>query len=235
MILQIRENILPEPPIELEKTDKKNFVRHFQNRQKSEEKFFGKQEIPSIKKLEVTEYSLNSEESVKFVNDLNPDIVLIFGTNLIKDPLFSVLPRHAINLHLGLSPRYRGAATLFWPFYFMEPTYAGSTFHYIISEPDAGNIIHQSVPKLDISDGIHDVACKTVIESSKDVIKLLRIFKKEQKWKVFKQKETGKNFLENDFKPQHLRVIYDIFNDEMVKQYLTKNLPCKIPHPIKQF
>ena len=38
--------------------------------------------------------------------------------------------------------------------------------------------------------------------------------------KAFKQKGTGKNFLESDFKPEHLRVIYDQFNDQMVDEFL---------------
>ena len=235
MILQRRENIIPDPDKELEQIDKENFIKHFQNRQKTEASYFDTPTIPSINRLDVTDESLNSEESAKFVKKINPDVVLIFGTNLIKDPLFSILPRHAINLHLGLSPRYRGSATLFWPFYFMEPSYAGSTFHYIIEEPDAGNIIHQSIPQLEIKDGIHDVACKTVIQSSKDIIKLLEIFERHGRWKIFKQKGTGKNFLDSDFKPQHLRVVYNIFNDQLVREYLSGNLSCKIPRLFRQF
>ena len=38
------------------------------------------------------------------------DVALIFGTGLIKDPLYSALPADTINMHLGLSPRYRGSA-----------------------------------------------------------------------------------------------------------------------------
>ena len=234
-IIEKRENISPQIPDYINEIDRKNFVRHFENRKMAEKKYFGNQSIPNCKTIEVEKNNLNSNITVDFVNSIKPDLVLIFGTNLIKDPLYSVLPKHSINLHLGISPRYRGSATLFWPFYFMEPNYAGSTFHYIISEPDAGNIIHQTTPKLELKDGIHDVACKTVVSSAMDVLELLRIFEEKREWKKYEQKGSGKNFLQSDFKPEHLRVIYNIFNDDMVRHYLEGKLKSKSPNLIRQF
>ena len=157
-----------------------------------------------------------------------------FGPDLIKEPFYSQLPKDSINLHLGLSPRYRGAAGLFWPFYFLEPNLAGSTFHHIVSEPDAGEVIHQSLPILDEEDSIHDVGCKTVVTSTQDMCKLLEIRQKKGCWKKYKQKGTGKNFLESDFKPEHLRLIYDLFNDEIVKEYLQGKIISKKMNIIKQ-
>ena len=88
---------------------------------------------------------------------------------------------------------------------------------------------------MEVNDTIHDVACKTVIESTKDMLELLKIFQEKNYWKKFIQKGTGKNFLHNDFKPEHLRVIYDVFNDDMVKMYLEGQLKSKPPNLIKQF
>ena len=234
-IVECRENILPQPPDNIQELDKCNFILHFKKRDSAENKYFDSQKIPKCPILKVNKNNLNSDRSVEFVRMIKPDIVMIFGCALIKEPLYSALPHNTINLHLGLSPRYRGAATLFWPFYFIEPTYAGTTFHKIVSEVDAGEIIHQVVPKLEIDDGIHDVACKAVIDSSNDAIELLKLFKIEKKWNYHKQKSTGKNFLSSDFRPEHLQLIYNVFNDDIVKQYLEGKISSKIPKIIKQF
>lgn len=234
-IIQNRENVIPQPPEKIEENDRKNFIKHFSNRSLAEKKFFGIQNVPNCEISFVTSETLNSIKSVNFIKSINPDVVLIFGSGLIKKPLLTALPKQTINLHLGISPRYRGAATLFWPFYFLEPNYAGSTFHYIISEPDAGDIIHQCVPELNSNDGIHDVSCKTVMVSAVEAIKLLKIFEKEKKWKKFKQKGTGKNFLNSDFKPEHLRLIYNTFNDNLVDNYLKGKINPKSPSLIRQF
>lgn len=230
-----REEIVPEVPKNITRLDKNNFIRHFNDRIEAEKKYFGDPEISKTKILKIKPSELNSRKSARFVTSINPDIAVIFGSGLVKEPFFSVLPANTINLHLGLSPRYRGAATLFWPFYFMEPTFAGSTFHFIVAEPDAGAIIHQVVAKLDQNDGIHDVACKTVLKSCEEIIKLLKILKNKGSLKSHKQKGTGKNFLQNDFRPEHLRVIYNIFDNDMVKQYLKGNLNHKKPKLITQY
>ena len=214
-----------------------NFAKHFTKRANAEAIHFGDTDIKIIKcnKLEVSEENLNSQNSIDFIEKINPDIVLLFGTGLIKEQLFSTLPKNTINLHLGLSPRYRGAATLFWPFYFLEPQFAGSTFHHIISEPDAGDIIHQLVPKLEKGDSLHDVACKVILESTEICIKLVRKFSETGYWKTYKQKSSGKIFLEKDFSAHHLRIIYNTFSDDIVDFFLESKSTQKKPFLFNQF
>lgn len=228
-------NLSPEPPQNISEHDKKNFLKHFENRNKAEIKFFGIQNIPDTLSLKITKEELNTKTTVDFIQSINPDLVLLFGCHLVMEPLFSKLPAHTINLHGGLSPRYRGTATMFWPFYFLEPNHVGATFHYILSEPDAGTIIHQSIPKLEYGDTIHDVACKTILSATNDMIELLKIFQMKGEWLTFKQKGTGKNFLERDFRPEHLRVIYDLFNDKIVDYFLDSDIKSSPPNLTRQF
>ena len=234
-IVETRENLIPQPTERLDKIDRANFIRHFENRATAEEKYFGEQPLPDCDRLEIKNGALNSPRSVEFLRQVDPDLVLIFGCGLIKDPLYSALPGQSINLHLGLSPRYRGAATLFWPFYFMEPSYAGTTFHYIVAEPDAGDVIHQVTPELTMGDGVHDVACKAVVASAEEVVELIRLYQEQGGWQVHRQKGTGKNFLASDFKAEHLRVLYNVFDDDMVDHYLAGKLPSKDPFVYRQF
>lgn len=234
-IIEQRGAMVPQPPVGLDERDRSNFELHFANRDQAERRYFGDQAPPRVPILETSSEDLNSQESGDFVEKFDPEVVLIFGCGLIKGKLYSALPTNTINLHLGLSPRYRGAATLFWPFYFMEPAFAGTTFHFIVPEPDAGDVVHQVVPELKPEDRIHDVACKAVIQSSKAAIDLLEILASGGEWKRYKQKGTGKNFLSSDFKPEHLRVIYDVFDDDMVKQYLDSRLVSKKPTLIHQW
>lgn len=234
-IIQSRENVLPTPPENISDGDRKNFIRHFQTRDEKEREYFGDQKYPNHDILETQPELLNSEKSVKFLTEKKPDVVLVFGSDLIKEPLRNHLPNDSINLHLGISPRYRGAACLFWSFYFLEPNLAGSTFHYLLSEPDAGEVIHQSLPELSETDGLHDVGCKTVLVSAQDICKLLEMRNGQNSWKRYKQKGTGKNFLSRDFRPEHLRLIYDLFNDKIVKEYLDGNILSNKMNFIKQF
>ena len=223
-----REDIIPKPPLNINKLDESNFKLHFEKRKIAETNAYGNLKIKEIFKdiryKEISKEELNGENICNLVKDFKADISFIFGSKLIKSPLIDLLPENKINLHCGLSPRYRGSATFFWPFYFLEPQFTGVTFHQIVKQPDAGEIIHQSVPELSIKDGIHDVAAKAVLKASDEARVIINKFKKDGYFKGQLQKNSGKLWLDKDFKPHHLRLIYNTFNDDIVKQYLTGNL-----------
>jgi len=234
-ILEKRESFMPNVPDGLEDIDTNNFKRHFKNREKYEIKYFGTEKrLPTCPIHYVSEDTLSLKDSVAFIEKLNPDVVFIFGVLELSYKINKKLKKLpiCINLNTGLIQRYNGDATLFWPFYFLEPNWAGSTFHLITDEPDAGQIIHQSVPKLEKGDTIHEVACKVVEQSAIDVKKIINILENDKELKLHKQKSTGKNFLTRDFIPQHLRVIYNLYNDDIVDQYLDNKLKPKNPELI---
>lgn len=232
-VMQTRGGPIPEMDPTLSPKDQRNWTKHFWDRLQAEEKYFGKQEEPDFPILKVTKDQLNTINTADFIKNTKPDIVMVFGPSMIREPLFSALPHETINLHLGLSPRYRGAATLFWPFYFLEPNQAGTTFHNIVNTPDGGDILHQVVPDLNPDDGIHDVAAKAVLKSTTEAIRLLKAY---PNWNKYAQRpEAGKNFLESDFKPQHLRIIYNVYDNDIVRRYLDGEIQSKQPKLKRQW
>jgi methionyl-tRNA formyltransferase len=232
-VVMEREALIPNPPNNITDHDVNNFIRHFNERDIVEQSIFGTT-VPQDIFCDVPTFycqpeTLNSDATVNFVKEFDPELVIIFGVDLIKDPLLGVLPKDKLNLHLGLSPWYRGSATLFWPFYFMQPQYAGVTFHQIVPEADAGDIVHQSVPELINGDGIHDVGARAVVQARIDLSKLLDIYFSKHRWVMSSQRSSGRLFLTKDFEPHHLRVIYDVFENNLVEHYLSGNIPGKLP------
>jgi len=237
-VVMERESLIPQPPENINSLDVQNFIRHFNERDIVERSIFGNK-IPQEVFINVPTFycnpeMLNSKETINFVKKFDPHLVIIFGVDIIKEPLLNFLPRDKMNLHLGLSPWFRGSATLFWPFYFMQPQYAGVTFHQIVPEADAGDIIHQSVPKLFRGDGIHDVSARAVVQAREDLSKLLNIYMRENRWVMSSQNSSGRLFLTKDFKPHHLRVIYDLFDNDMVDHYLSEAFIDNLPKLIQQ-
>jgi methionyl-tRNA formyltransferase len=84
---------------------------------------------------------INDPQLVSDVSAAGVDIVCLFGTAILKSAWLSAFPRRIVNLHLGLSPFYRGAATLFWPFAEGELECAGTTIHLAAPKVDAGPIL----------------------------------------------------------------------------------------------
>lgn len=73
---------------------------------------------------------------------VQPDLGIIWGTNILKEPVFSVPRLGSINLHQGLAPYYRGGPPVFWELYNGESE-LGITVHFVAPKVDTGDIIAQ--------------------------------------------------------------------------------------------
>ncbi|WP_019153813.1 formyltransferase family protein [Robertmurraya massiliosenegalensis] len=235
-VIEQRESFVPEPPQGLEPIDHWNFIRHFQDRDEAEHRFFAGNEkvVEGISSLNVTIETLNSQETINFIKEISPDIVISYGVHKLDANLLQALPEHSWNIHGGLSPWYKGNITLFWPFYMLRPNWAGMTIHKLSVRLDGGDIIHHSVPELSYGDGVHDVACKGVQQVAHDLIKILTELKLEQ-IRYTPQKGNGKLYVGTDWTPQHLRLIYQTYNNDIVDHFLDGKLSKIEPKLVNAF
>ena len=233
VIIMEREELIPSPPKGLSALDKTLFSRHFENRNSVERKTYGdlrpEEVFAQTETLYILPEQLNTADVAQKVSDFGADFCFIFGVDLILDPVIDVLPKNKINLHLGLSPWYKGAATLYWPFYHLQPQFCGVTFHQITKEPDAGEIIHQNGPILKQGDTIHDVGAKCVVQAKDDISKIIQHFKIHGEFNGKVQNTSGRNWRASDFNATQLRVIYELFNDDIVDHHLSGELSHKKP------
>ena len=94
---------------------------------------------------------VDDPQVVDLAKRLDPDVIAVFGTSLIKGPLLELGRRGIVNLHGGLSPEYRGADCTFWALYNGEPEKVGCTIHFIDAGIDTGKLIAHVSP--DVSSG----------------------------------------------------------------------------------
>ena len=93
-------------------------ISHVKEREKSENFYFSKLNN-SIRDLSnsiiIPKGSINDNKIVKEVKNLNPDLIICYGSSLIKSELIDWFSKKFLNVHLGLSPYYRGSGTNVWP------------------------------------------------------------------------------------------------------------------------
>ena len=228
LVIEEREDFIPMPPEHLSQRDKNNFILHFQERDRAENKYFGDVDKEAILErvpvLFVKEENLNSRETVDFIKKHPANMLLTYGVHKVTDEVINCHPQSAFNIHGGLSPWYRGNTTLFWPFYFLQPNWAGMTIHRLTQQLDGGDILHHSVPALEYGDKMHEVACKAVMKVAEDICSIMEKLDDGAKLICEKQKSSGKLFLGRDWTPQTLRVIYELFEDRIVDMFLDGEL-----------
>jgi methionyl-tRNA formyltransferase len=97
-----------------------------------------REDIPTIRVANV-----NDTLCEDFLMKQDPDVIIVFGTRLLKSQVFGMARKGTINLHLGITPWYRGENSLFWALYNGEPEKVGVTVHFVDEDLDTGPIIYQ--------------------------------------------------------------------------------------------
>ena len=91
---------------------------------------------------------INHPDVIRLARELDPDLVAVFGTSLIRGELLKAGRLGIANLHGGLSPEYRGADCTFWALYNGEPQKVGCTLHWIDAGIDTGGLIAHVSPRV---------------------------------------------------------------------------------------
>lgn len=104
----------------------------------------------NVKLLPIRFGDLNQMDEKQLSSALDSDVYLVFGSSFIKGWLADFLVDHgAINIHMGLSPYYRGSSCNFWALFDNNPHYVGATVHLLSKGLDSGDMLFHSLPKLE--------------------------------------------------------------------------------------
>lgn len=117
---------------------------------------------------------LNMLEMETFAPALESDLFVVFGASYIKGPLCEFLvSRRAYNIHMGLSPYYRGSSTNFWALYDNRPDYVGATIHLLTEGLDSGPMLFHALPKPEAIDPF-ELGMKAVKAAHRGLIERFR-------------------------------------------------------------
>ena len=96
--------------------------------------------------------AVNSPEAIAAIKEMQPDLIAVCGTSILKGTVLSIPSQGVLNLHGGLSQQYRGIWTTHWAVVNNEPEYIGATVHFVSPGIDDGDIVFQGRPDMDGSE-----------------------------------------------------------------------------------
>ena len=195
--------------------------KHFLDRTRYEKKFFNKY-IKSFKKPINTIYvergAINKDSSIiKKILKINPKYIISYGCGIIENKVISKFKDKFLNIHLGLSPYYRGSGSNYWPLVNNEPECVGATFMKIDGGIDTGPILHQIRANIKIKDNIHMIGNRLIFDMSKEIIKILN---SENKFNFKTIKKKFYFYVKNNFNDESIIKIKNNFKNNMIKNYL---------------
>lgn len=101
--------------------------------------------------------SVNSENAVSRLNELSPDVIIVFGTGKLSSSVINSAKIACLNLHGGNPEQYRGLDTHLWAIYHQDFNNLVTTLHFMDESLDTGDIIFQSKLPLSNKSKIHEL------------------------------------------------------------------------------
>ena len=149
-------------------------------------------------------------------NFLKSDIYIVFGSSYIKGELADFLiKKKTINIHMGVSPYYRGCDCNFWALFDDNPHLVGSTIHMLSKGLDSGSILYHAMSK--VKSNPFDYTMSTVKSAFHSIV----------------EKIKDESIL--DLKPEKQDKLKEIrysksieFNEKAINQFLKKKIDLNV-------
>lgn len=87
--------------------------------------------------------SVNDDKSLTELKALSPDVVIVNGTRIISKKILDAVPATFVNMHVGVTPKYRGVHGGYWALVNKDKENLGVTVHLVDNGIDTGNILYQ--------------------------------------------------------------------------------------------
>lgn len=132
----------------LDKLESWNFSRREERRSKYLAEYFGAQSLANIDITDIARSAVNSPATVELIKNLRPEILVVCGAPILKQPIISLASKAAINIHFGSVPYYRGEFCIFWALARNDFDRIEVTAHQLTSALDRGAIYFQGRPEI---------------------------------------------------------------------------------------
>lgn len=129
------------------------------------ENFAREKNIPIHK---VENYHL--EDAITLLKNANADLGILYGTNIVKETVFSIPKLGSINIHQGLAPLYRGGPTVFWEL-FNDENEVGITVHFVAAKVDTGDIVLQKTVPLEYDFSRYNLDYESFLDDFRSALK----------------------------------------------------------------
>lgn len=87
--------------------------------------------------------SINDDNVSDYLGEKQPEVIVVNGTRIIGKKLLSYINVPIINIHAGITPKYRGVHGGYWALVKKDIKNCGVTVHHVDRGIDTGNVICQ--------------------------------------------------------------------------------------------
>jgi folate-dependent phosphoribosylglycinamide formyltransferase PurN len=98
--------------------------------------------------------SVNDDQTVALLASLQPAVIVLHGTRIVSARVLKSAGCPIVNMHAGITLRYRGVHGGYWALAEQHPDWVGTTVHLVDPGIDTGGILGQSTFDVSTEDTI---------------------------------------------------------------------------------
>lgn len=172
----------------------------------------------------LTTDDINSRAVFGFIRKMQPNIILVSGTTLVRKNIIELAPpKGIVNMHTGLSPYYRGGPCTFWCLFNAQLEYIGVTIHYLTTGIDSGDIIlSERETLIEPTDNEATLDSKVITRGAGLMIRAIELIFDGSAPRV-PQWTKGRNYLHKYFTADNRLELESKLRRGLVKNWLSKN------------
>jgi len=200
-------------------------TKHLEARARSERDFFDPFDRVVADQSNPTERDrrrIDHQEIFEEAAALDPDLLVAFGSPIINEPLLSAYEGRFLNVHLGLSPYYRGGGTNFWALVNGEPEFVGATFMQIDAGVDTGETIHQIRARVDPGDTPHQIGNRLIADMTIVCGAIISRFDRIPRMAQIAETPGSKVYRRRDLTEEAIGTLYRNFSEGLIDEYLAE-------------
>lgn len=112
---------------------------------------------------------------VSLLKSLNPDILVVLGTSILKPEVISIPKKFILNIHGGIVPQYRNVHSDFWAFINRDYDNIGTSIIHLNSGIDTGDVALQSCIEINRTDNLLTIKNKNINLAGNLIIEALNL------------------------------------------------------------
>lgn len=89
--------------------------------------------------------SVNSAQTESLLRELMPDVVIINATRIITERILGCIAAPFVNMHSGITPKYRGVHGAYWALVASDTKACGVTVHLVDRGIDTGKALRRAL------------------------------------------------------------------------------------------
>ena len=127
-------------------------------------------------------------QCLSILKSLAPELIIVFGTSILKPKVLSIARRYTLNIHGGIVPKYRNVHSDFWAVSKKDFKNIGTSIIHLDPGIDTGYIAIQDLVEINSKDTIFSIKKKNIELSLQLITQAIEMVKAENLPKIQQKK-----------------------------------------------